>query len=648
MKIDIIKPGIMTRLSHLIFLQVVFIFLALALILFFPSDNSYSNANISTMRQSVASLAQSLETELFNRSDSISATAKNDIIFRLLKRSNICNIAFVEPEHDTDSINLIGEWNATKDIENTVLADSDKSLISGIDKSIVRHVANDEPGFILATMIEAQRSVFYTHLNTGKTPPIILVAAVKHDLVITSRSGLLYAIFLLFLVSALLALLIVYLIAKRLKNPLTGLMEEMKGHNTEQSDKKFNRNDDKVVRQLTQSFSSMSRTLKDNRKTMEDYDNKLSKVNASLVHSQAFLATLVDCSPVSIIVTDTDGYVTLCNRAASKDFGITSNKLIGSNISDLIQASPDSGTGQTKYENDEPGFEAVCKRGDNDYYPAYVIRNTIPAVDDMPSSILYMLNDISESHAFQEMMVRVDRYCTRGEMAGDIAHEINNYLAILSGNVELMPILLKRGDQEKIDKKLELMKTTVDRVAHFANGLMDASPEDAVFELGSLNQIAENVIAFLKPQNRFDHVTFSAHLDPQIPAMRFDFGQIQQTLVNLVFNASDSLKDKEGDAKIHFVTGSRTIDGEMHAFVEVHDNGEGVPEQNVEALFKKRFSTKRKGHGIGLVTCQRIIEAHNGLMEYRFDEGAVFVFLLPVSNKVTEKSNSQHSEPSHA
>ena len=73
--------------------------------------------------------------------------------------------------------------------------------------------------------------------------------------------------------------------------------------------------------------------------------------------------------------------------------------------------------------------------------------------------------------------------------------------------------------------------------------------------------------------------------------------------------------------------------------IQIHDNGPGVVKEKVDHLFKKRFTTKSKGHGIGLVTCKRIVDSHNGRIRYNYDNGALFSVELPLhnSNKAIEE-----------
>ncbi len=242
---------------------------------------------------------------------------------------------------------------------------------------------------------------------------------------------------------------------------------------------------------------------------------------------------------------------------------------------------------------------------------------------------LYVCRDITDSKNFQDMMIRLDRYYTKGEMAGDIAHEVNNYLAVLMGNVELLPLMLKKGKTEKIEKKLGVMKSMLDKIACISDGLLDAPPETVRLEPTSLNQVVENVLAFLKPQNKFDTVEVITELSNEIPVLKLDQMQTQQLLVNLIYNAAEALADQEGERSIRVQTRLAVCEDRRCAEVLVRDNGPGIAAEKTNLLFEDRFTTKKRGHGIGLITCRKIVDNHEGQIKYHFDEGAVFTVILP-------------------
>ena len=130
-----------------------------------------------------------------------------------------------------------------------------------------------------------------------------------------------------------------------------------------------------------------------------------------------------------------------------------------------------------------------------------------------------------------------------------------------------------------------------------------------------------------------------------MPLVEFDVAQIQQLMVNLIYNAADALEAVEEDKHISISTSTCAIGDEKAVRISVEDNGPGVPEEKRELLFEKRFTTKRKGHGIGLMTCRHIIDAHNGNIGYTPAGGASFYFELPLRRpKVASGSQVAFSE----
>jgi len=538
-----------------------------------------------------------------------------------------------------DGVICLRKWD--RQTNRTAGSESDTGPLGKIDQGMLGHVAGQDEGYLISTMVDRLRSIHYCRMQGVIGPPLVLVVVSDYDLPVFPSSDIKYAIFLLFLFSTLISLLMVYLISKRLKGPINRLTRGLEKTAEGELFYVVESNGDEELNRMAKAFNDMSRTLWNNHHALKSYNVRLKKTNISLLESQTFLSTLIDSSPLSIIVTSPEGRVILTNNAASKIFNCTGEKLVGCSIEDILNPSPiRSSEDQSEY-GDAPGFEALCRRNNGEQFPAYVIMAPIETVDTDARGFIYLVRDITESKNFQEMMIRLDRYSTRGEMAGDIAHEINNYLAILSGNLELIPMLLAKGNQEKVDRKLELMRSTVDKIVRFADGLMDTAQDEAHFEPANLNQVVENVLAFLKPQNKFDGVCLTVNLSPELPCLEFDQAQIQQLLVNLVNNAAEALIDHEGEKKVH-VTTSVVDDGDRQfARVEVYDNGAGVNEERVEHLFKNRFTTKRKGHGIGLITCRRIVEAHNGRISYSFNNGSCFCCEMPLTRRESDTEPSE-------
>jgi len=631
------KTGFFNRLSNIIIIQGVFVFVALALILFYPMNDNSVNSNLNGIIDEVNDLKEILVG--LDRESLESAEGTDNQLFKAVEREELVEYLEVYALDENNQIETLFRYKKTDgSISEDELSNELTDMISP-EYLQTRMGEKDRPA--ISYIYNSIHLVCYCYLPDFDGSPALLVSLMDHDLLISPRSNLQYLIFLLFLFSTLISLLTVYLISKRFGQPLNRLMRGLEKTAQGELYYMIETDEDDEIDNLSRAFNQMTQGLWDNKKKLKSYNTRLKKANIAMMESQMFLAALIESTPLCIIVASHTNQVMVFNRKASEVFGYNSDDVIGKDLSSLFKRSlPDEKLKESGNGN-QSGFEMICHKKDGETFPAFVIVTPVQPGRGELKAYLYIIRDITESKSFQDMMVRLDRYYTRGEMAGDIAHEINNYLAILSGNIELMPLILKKGDQEKIDKKLEVMKGTCDKIACFADGLMDVPQDKMVFQQVDLNQLVENVLAFLKPQNKFDNITFELNLSSDIPLVELDPGQVQQLLVNFVFNAADAILDSKNDKFIYITTSVTEHEHEKYTRVEIADSGAGVPEEKQPALFNKRFTTKRKGHGIGLVTCRKIAVAHDGQVGYYKSEHPTFYLDIPVLRKPTPENKTE-------
>jgi PAS domain S-box-containing protein len=442
-----------------------------------------------------------------------------------------------------------------------------------------------------------------------------------------------WTLIVLFLVITLITLLIINLIFRNFIRPLNHLVKGME--KTAEGDVVYRIEDvanDEVGR-VAAAFNTMSTILADKHKQLTDTLDELSLANCSLAESKAFLSRLIENAPFAVIATDPDRHILVFSKAATATFGIRVDEAVGRDIIEFFPFAPEKVFPDDGENDGNVQDEMICRKPNGDSFPALVSK--IPIHDTPPHirAYLFIIRDISESAGFQEMMISIDRMATRGVMAGEIAHEINNYLAIILGNVELVPLLLARGKMDKVDRKLEILRETVTKIQRFSEGLMGYGNEAAVFEPGDLNQLIENLVTFLKPQNRYDNIRFSMALSPRMPLVEFDSSQLQQLLVNLLNNAADALREKKDDREINITTGIE--DESQNVRITIEDNAAGLPDDIHDSIFVKRYTGNRRGRGFGLVIVKRITDKHCGRISYTTvpAKGTSFMITLPVKAK---------------
>ncbi len=268
----------------------------------------------------------------------------------------------------------------------------------------------------------------------------------------------------------------------------------------------------------------------------------------------------------------------------------------------------------------------------------------IGSIPDDGDGLILVLEDITEKIIMEKYVILSEKLVARGEMAASIGHELNNYLAIIANNAELLSYNLERNKTDSLKTNSQQIIENISKMKRFTNGLMDFSKLETEYVAYDVNHLIEDLLFSLKAQSRFKDISFSLDLAEGLPRIEIDVGQIQQVLMNLLYNAADAIAEKEkegppgsGDFDKKIIIKAYRDSQESIVGISVTDNGCGITEENMKKIFQLHFSTKQTGHGIGLSNCKKIIESHNGdiRIDSKAGEGTTFTIVLP--EKQSEK-----------
>ncbi|KIX12073.1 ATP-binding protein [Dethiosulfatarculus sandiegensis] len=209
-----------------------------------------------------------------------------------------------------------------------------------------------------------------------------------------------------------------------------------------------------------------------------------------------------------------------------------------------------------------------------------------------------------------------------GRLAGSVAHEVRNPLSAIRGMVQY----LAKGKAPE-SREAEIAKTAVsevDRLERVVSGLLEYTrPRKPRMVSLDLGESVESVVDLLGGDPRCEGVELRTEVKPDLPPALADPDQVRQVLVNLVVNAVQAV-DGEGKVEI-----TARVSGKM-LWVDVADNGPGLPQGEPDQIFDPFFSTKERGTGLGLAIVRRIIKAHGGeLKAQNREKGALVSFSLP-------------------
>ena len=231
----------------------------------------------------------------------------------------------------------------------------------------------------------------------------------------------------------------------------------------------------------------------------------------------------------------------------------------------------------------------------------------------------------------EEVNLRNARFAAKGELAAGIGHELNNQLVAISARAQM---LMKDAEKQSFDnapRHAQIIFDQSKRMGVLAKGLMDYTRSKVNVEPMDLNGMLTSTIDFVKSDKRFRGVEWEVKLDPELPQVRADAGQIQGVFINLFVNAADAMGAQETRKSISVRT---RLDPRTHlAEIEVQDTGPGIKREHLGRMFEFMFTTKPDGHGFGLSTSHRTIENHGGriTVESEPGHGAVFHIALPLS-----------------
>ncbi len=235
---------------------------------------------------------------------------------------------------------------------------------------------------------------------------------------------------------------------------------------------------------------------------------------------------------------------------------------------------------------------------------------------------LSLLHQTQEAYArlkeLQDETIQLETMATRGVMSAEIGHELNNFLAVVQGNLSLLDLQLKKENYQSLPKYVQTMGDTIKKIERFTSDLMSLTPISGTKEVMSFDKTFLEVIEYLRPQKRFRGVTVD--VPAELPEILFDSDgtQIQQLLYNLFNNAADATFDSQERR----ISAAIRRDDETGRFrFTISDTGCGFAPEVLAKAFQERFTTKKSGHGFGLVVCKRIVENHGGALHIDSEQG---------------------------
>ena len=366
--------------------------------------------------------------------------------------------------------------------------------------------------------------------------------------------------------------------------------------------------------------------------------------------SERSFRSIFDQAPMGIIQLDANLRFVAANESFCTFLGYSQDELKKLTILDMTHPDDDQRTREsivrlTKMSEPLARFEKRYIRKSGDVVWAWVTSRAVKLQDDREPYLFSVIEDVTQIRAAEEelkatqaKLVTSAKMASLGEMAGGIAHEINNPLAIIKGKSELLAKRLGQGtlDPAKAKADLAAISATVDRMSKIVHGLRSFSRncDHDPLDQSILGKVVADAIDLCSERFKNADVTLSINC-PTDTVIEARTTQITQILMNLLNNAFDAV---QGLSNKWVCINAKASDTSIR--ISVSDSGPGIDPKLVERVMEPFFTTKEvgKGTGLGLSISKGIAESHGGTLTYQQDGAHTsFVLELPLRQSQTQR-----------
>jgi two-component system, cell cycle sensor histidine kinase and response regulator CckA len=363
-----------------------------------------------------------------------------------------------------------------------------------------------------------------------------------------------------------------------------------------------------------------------------------------------FLSTTED---YGIIILDPDGRVSRWSRGAERLFGYQAHEVEGT-YAHKIFVPPDREAGvpevelQMASEQGRSEDERWHVRKDGSRFWASGVMIALRQNGNL-RGYAKVVRDFTERRRLEEAVRQTQKLESVGVLAAGVAHDFNNVLTAILGNISLVRRRLAGSARDdESDQLLSAAERACNRAADLVKQLLNyAGKGRREVRPVDVCQVTRDALAIVQASVS-KKITVRLDIPSKCPTIEADVTQLQQLVLNLVLNAAEAIGEQRGEVGVRLRVRD-VFDAELaeryagfsllprsYTEIEVSDTGAGMDEKTLQQIFDPFFTTKFMGRGLGLAAALGVVRSHGGGIAVRSTpgEGSTFTVLLPAEQAV--------------
>ena len=376
----------------------------------------------------------------------------------------------------------------------------------------------------------------------------------------------------------------------------------------------------------------------------------------ALRESEEKYRTILESIEDGYYEADIAGSLVFFNDALCKMFGHSKDELRGMNYRQFT----DEETAKQGYDvfnkvyttgRADKGFDWKIIRKDGTRRSVEVSVSLRREAEGKPTGFRGIVRDISEKMGIHAQLQHARKMEAIGTLAGGVAHEFNNALMGIMGNIELLKMDLP--EDERRAKYFEAMKGSGHRMSRLTDQLL-AYAQGGKYQPKDLRLDGFIIETLPILQHEFNpEVRVETHFE-KVSYIKADYTQMQMVIAAILANSNEAIEDQ---GLIKITAGNEDVDEDSlkqrpglkpgyYVCLSIEDNGKGMDEETKDGIFEPFFTTKFQGRGMGMAAVYGIVKNHGGwiFVDSELGKGTIVEIYLPVSAVEIEKPKKDKVE----